>query len=313
MRITPEILEKQWSGIGYTDGGFLEIDTQHPLEWHIGYQSIRQRTLLLVSDTEIDAIDSSKSMKVTRRRRESDNRWTLSFELLRDEQQGVFATLCCDVIEYSRPAASEKEALKLVINRYKQWSKLLETQRSGLMDEHSRKGLLGELLFMEKRIQTSNTALEAVQGWSGAESADQDFMYSDGWYEIKSIVASAPTISISSLEQLDCADSGELVVMRIDKSTPERAGAVSLYEVVQRIKDTISAEMQALDLFQTKLMAYGYLDLQEYAEQKYIHSSTQHYDVDDSFPRLVKNNVPPQIVAMHYEINIASLVDWLKG
>jgi hypothetical protein len=155
--------------------------------------------------------------------------------------------------------------------------------------------------------------LEVVQGWFGAESADQDFMYSDGWYEIKSIVASALTVSISSLEQLDCADSGELVVMRIDKSAQECAGAVSLYEVVQRIKDTISAETQALDLFQTKLMAYGYLDLLEYDEQKYMHSSTQYYGVDDSFPRLVKNNVPSQIVAVHYEIDIASLVDWMKG
>ena len=313
MRITPEILDKQWSGIKYTDGGFLQIDTQHPLEWHIGYQSIRQRTMLLVSDTEIGAIESSKSMMVKRRRRESDNRWTLSFELLRDEQQGVFSTLCCDVIEHSRSAANEKEALKLVISRYKQWSKLLETQRSGLMDEHSRKGLLGELLFLEQRIRTSTTALEAVQGWSGAESADQDFMYSDGWYEIKSIVASAPTVSISSLEQLDCADDGELVVMRIDKSAPERSGAVSLYEVVQRIKDTLSAETQALDLFQTKLITYGYLDLQEYAEQKYMHSSTQHYGVNHSFPRITKNNVLPQIVAAHYEIDVASLVDWLKG
>jgi hypothetical protein len=291
----------------------LQIDTQHPLEWHIGYQSIRQRTLLLVSDTEIGAIESSKSMMVTRRRRESDNRWTLSFELLRDEQQGVFAILCCDVIEHSRPAANEKEALKLVISRYKQWSKLLETQRSGLMDEHSRKGLLGELLFLEQRIRTSNAALETVQGWSGAESADQDFMYSDGWYEIKSIVTSAQSVSISSLEQLDCADNGDLVVIRIDKSAPERAGAVSLYEVVQRIKDALSAETSALDLFQTKLMAYGYLDLQEYDEQKYTHSNTQHYEVDNSFPRLTKNNVPPQIVAAHYEVDIASLVDWLKG
>jgi hypothetical protein len=312
MRITPEILEKQWGSIKYTDGGFLQTDAQHPLEWHIGYQSIRQRTLLLVSDTEIGAIESSKSMMVTRRRRESDNRWTLSFELLRGEQQGVFAILCYDVIEHSRPAANEKEALKLVISRYKQWSKLLETQRSGLMDEHSRKGLLGELLFLEQRIRTSDSAMEAVQGWSGADSADQDFMYSDGWYEIKSIVASAPSVSISSLEQLDCADNGELVVMRIDKSAPKRIGTVSLYEVVQRIKDILSAEASALDLFQTKLMAYGYLDLQEYAEQKYIHSGTQRYGVDDSFPRLIKNNVAPQIVAVHYEIDIASLVNWLK-
>jgi hypothetical protein len=313
MRITPEILEKQWNSITYTDGGFLQIDTQHPLEWHIGYQSIHQRTLLLISDTEIGAVESSKSMAVNRRRRESDNRWTLAFELLREEQQGVFAILCYDIIEHSRLGANAKEALALVISRYKQWSKLLESQRSGLMDEHSRKGLLGELLFLEQRISNTQLSIESVQGWSGAENADQDFMYAEGWYKVKSIVASALSASISSLEQLDCSEAGELVIMRIDKASPERLGAVSLYEVVQRVKDVLSTDTSALDLFQAKLMAYGYLDLQEYTEQKYVHAGTQSYRVDDTFPRLIKKNVPPQIVSAHYEIDLASLENWRKG
>ena len=269
MKITPEILERQWNSIKYTSGGFLQIDTQHPLEWHIGYQSISQRTLLLVSDTEISAIESSKSMIVSRRRRESDNRWTLSFELLRNEQQDVFAILCCDVIEHSRPAANEAEALKLVIDRYKQWSRLLETKRNGLMDENSRKGLLGELLFLQERIEKGDSALTAVQGWVGADGADQDFVYKDGWHEVKSVGASAASVTISSLEQLDCAGEGELVVMRIDKAAPDKAGSLSLNDVVQQIFSKLTTTADALDLFRVKLSAYGYIDLQEYSEQKY--------------------------------------------
>lgn len=312
MKITPEILEKQWSSIKYTDGGFLQIDTQHPLEWHIGYQSISQRTLLLVCDTEISAIDSSKSMIVSRRRRESDNRWTLSFELLRNEQQGVFAILCCDVIEHSRPAVTEAEALKLVISRYKQWSKLLETQRGGLMDEHRRKGLLGELFFLEQRITSADSILAAIQGWIGADGADQDFSYPDGWFEIKSAGASAVSVTISSLEQLDCADEGELVIKRIDKAAPEKAGAFSLNDVVRRISSMLIGDAEALDLFRAKLSAYGYMNLQEYSEQKYFCSSTQRYLVDESFPKLTKANVPAQVSALHYELDLPSLAGWQK-
>ena len=204
MRTTPEILQRQWNSIGYKDGGFLQIDTHHPLEWYIGYQSISQKTLLLVCTTDIGTVESSKSMAVTRRKRETDNRWTLSFELLRNEQEGVFTTLCSDVIEYSRTASNEKEALTLVINRYKQWSRLLESQKSGLMDENSRKGLFGELLFLQERIEKSDSALTAVQGWIGANGADQDFIYEDGWYEVKSVGVSAASVTISSLEQLQC-------------------------------------------------------------------------------------------------------------
>jgi len=310
MKITPEILQRQWDAIKFKDGGFLQVDTQHPLEWYIGYQSISQRTLLLVSDTEIDAIESSKSMAVNRRRRDVDNRWTLSIELLRNEQQDVFAILCCDVIEYSRSAANEKEALVLVISRYKQWSRLLESQRGGLMSESVQKGLLGELLFLEERIDSAELALTAIQGWVGADGADQDFMYSDGWFEVKCIGASAMNVTISSLEQLDCSDAGELIIKRIDKAAPERTDAISLNDIVRRISNRIKGE--ALDLFCAKLYAYGYIDLQEYSEQKYHCSATQRYRVDDSFPRLIRKMVAAQIASLHYELSLPSLADWLK-
>ena len=310
MKITPEILEKQWNSINYKDGGFLQVNISHPLEWHVGYLSISQRTLLLVSDTEIKQIESSKSMLVSRRKREADNRWTLSFELLRNEQQDVFSILCCDVIEHSRPAINEADALKLVISRYKQWSKLLESQRSGLMDENRRKGLLGELLFLEERIVNSESALDAVQGWSGADGADQDFMYTDGWHEIKSIGASAASVSISSLQQLDCVDEGDLVIKRIDKVAPDRAGAFSLNEVVSRISGILIDNAEALDLFRSKLSAYGYIDLQEYSEQKYYCSGTQKYRVDESFPKLTAANVPAQVASLHYELSLPALADW---
>jgi hypothetical protein len=199
-----------------------------------------------------------------------------------------------------------------VISRYKQWSKLLESQRSGLVDEHRRKGLLGELLFLEKRIAISDNLLSAVQGWAGADGADQDFIYHDGWFEVKSISVSATSITISSLEQLDCADAGELVIQRIDKVVPDKAGSFSLNDVVRRISETLIADAEAIDLFRAKLSAYGYIDLQEYSEQKYFHTRTERYRVDESFPKLTAESVQPQIVSAHYELNIPSLTHWEK-
>jgi len=312
MKLTPEILEKQWNSIDYKDGGFLQINIPHPLEWHVGYLSISQRTLLLVSDADIEQVDSSKSMTVSRRRRETDNRWTLSLELLRNEQQGVFAILCCDIIEHSRFAADGKEAIKQVIKRYKQWSKLLETQRSGLMSEQSRKGLVGELLFLESRITKSKNILSAIEGWSGADNADQDFLYSDGWFEVKSISLSSASVFISSLEQLDCNDEGTLVIQKVEKTSPDKKGSFSLNDIVYRIIERLADEPDALDLFRAKLNSCGYIDLQEYSEQKYYHSETVQYRVDESFPKLTTKDVPTQIIAANYEISLPTLTSWQK-
>jgi hypothetical protein len=101
--------------------------------------------------------------------------------------------------------------------------------------------------------------------------------------------------------------------MRIDKTAPDGAGAISLNEVVHRISNRLSAHADALDLFRSKLAAYGYMDLQEYSIQKYQHSSIQRYRVDGSFPRLVAQSVPAQIVSLHYELSLPALAGWLKG
>lgn len=310
MRITAEILQKQWDGIDHYSGGFLRIDTEHPLEWYIGYLSINQKALLLISNEDMGNVDSSKSMAVKRGHRESDNRWTLTFELLREEQQGVFVNLCCDIIEYSRSASNSKEALELVIKRYKQWNRLLEYQRKGLMDEGMRKGLIGELIYLRQRIENGTRALVAVQGWTGPDGGDQDFVYSDGWHEIKTVGLSATIVSISSLEQLDSADEGELVIMRVDKCAPGKKGAFSLNEMVGAVSKLLRDDPDALTLLEAKLSKYGYIDLPDYSEQKYFYSGCQAYLVDSKFPRLIRGYLPVQIAAVQYTLSILGLKNW---
>lgn len=313
MRTTPEILQKQWDSISYKEGGFLQVHTQHSLEWHIGYQSISQKTLLLICNTDVEVIDSSKSMLVTRRKRETDNRYTFSFELLRNEQEDVFVILCSDIIEHSRLAKNEKVALDWVISRFKQWGRLLQSQKKGVMDERRRKGLFGELLFLWEWIKKSSSVLDTIKGWVGAEGLDQDFVYENSWYEVKSIGLSATSVTISSLEQLDSSSEGELVVMRVDKAAPDKVGALSLNDVVHEISLTLANSSNALDLFQSKLSAYGYIDLQEYSKQKYYYSGSQRYEVDKTFPRIMRSNIPLQVESLHYELSLPAMSDWLKG
>jgi len=303
-----EFLQKHWDSIDYKSGGFLQIDTMHPLEWFIGYQEDSRKTLLLISHAQIDVVESSKSMEVTRRRKE-DGRWTLTFELINSEQEGVFSVFCCDMIEHSRMAKNESAALALAINRYKHWSRLLRTQSKGLMDESTRKGLLGELLFLEEKLHSSTDTYIIINGWVGADSADQDFMYTDCWHEIKTVGVSAKKVTISSLEQLERMDEGELVVIYVDKAN--RKGDFSLNELVARIKNLLLSDIDALELFENKLVAYGYIDLQEYNLQKYFYFGTKKYRVDTAFPKLTTKSVHTAIVSLQYEINLPAIESWM--
>ncbi|MBP2850392.1 PD-(D/E)XK motif protein [Dickeya oryzae] len=80
-----------------------------------------------------------------------------------------------------------------------------------------------------------------------------------------------------------------------------------------RIRKKSSYSTEALETFQQKLTSYGYIDLQEYSETKYHFSKMQRYIVNDSFPRIIKNNVPNEVVSLNYELSLPSLDKWLKG
>lgn len=309
MRITAEQLHNKWKNASFYDKGFTQVDEFHSVEWYVGYQEINQKTLLMISISEPELLPSSKSILVSKGKR-TDGRWALSMSLMRVEQDSVFETLCADIIDFSSAARDEKEALQLTYKRFKQWNKLLEHQHKSLMDESSRKGLFGEITFLRETIQTGYPLLAAVQGWVGPDGADQDFVYSDCWHEIKAVGMSAEKVSISSLEQLDCEEDGELVVMRIDKCAPEHSGALSLAEAVEIVQKLACSDADALMLLENKLAKYGYIDLPEYREQKYYYSGKQRFVVDRDFPKLTAKNVPPQITNTQYTISIAGIDNW---
>ena len=170
MKITAEYLHEKWNAFNYYDGGYIQIEVKHALEWHVGYKEFDQKALVIITQNEPELLPSSKSIVVTKGRR-TDGRWTLSFVLMRNEQDSVFELLCADLISYSQTADNEISALNLTVRRFKQWNKLLEHQRKSLMDESNRKGLLGELIYLCEVIDGGYPILPAVQGWVGPDGA----------------------------------------------------------------------------------------------------------------------------------------------
>lgn len=310
MKITAEYLDKKWGEINYYNGGYLRLDAEHPLDWYVGYKDIDKKTLLLVSHIDMGTLPSSKSILVTHGKRDVDGNWTLSFDLMRKEQESVFSILCSDILVYSQLATSEHNALVLVSKRFKQWNKLLEHQGKSIMDEGSRKGLIGEVLFLISLVEGGMDVARAILGWVGPDEADQDFVYSDKWYEIKSVGISAERVSISSLEQLNNVDYGDLVIMRIDKCAPEKPGALSLMGAVNKAISLSEQYSDSKELLEQKLYKYGYIDLPEYDEQKYFYSGSHHYLVNESFPKLISTNVPAEVLSVQYAISLSSIEPW---
>jgi hypothetical protein len=60
MKITAEYLHGKWKAVDYYDGGYIQIDTKHALEWHVGYKEIDQKALVIVSKKEPELLPTSK-------------------------------------------------------------------------------------------------------------------------------------------------------------------------------------------------------------------------------------------------------------
>ncbi|SHJ73891.1 Putative PD-(D/E)XK family member [Clostridium amylolyticum] len=308
MLSNKELLEK-WNSIPFYGGGFKRIDDTHPLEWYIGYEDINQKTLLLVTNFKPSNIASSKSIIASTGQR-IDGKWALSLRLIKKHNEDVFIRLCWDIIEFSRDKFFGQESIDYIVERYSQWLKLMEYERPDLMDELNRKGLLGEMLYLEKRIQNGMDVQVAVEGWIGPDGADQDFVYADGWVEVKCTGPSSNAISISSAEQLDAELPGFLCVYFLDKTTLENSYGFTLMEKVEQLRCMLASNKKAKEVFENKIFKYGYSDRQEYNDQKYRCNGVNNYKIDSNFPRLIKNNIPPEVEAVKYSISLSAIENW---
>lgn len=304
-------LRDKWNNINYRQGGSLQLGITHPLEWHVGYFSSEAKSIVIVSDDPVNKIESSKSIQASCKPRK-DGRFATSLTLISREQEDVFVTMCVDLIGFSGDETNRKQSLLKVLKRYAAWHKLLQHNNSALLGSAAQKGLIGELLYLKEKVEKGMGPLDAIVGWVGPDGADQDFVYDDGWHEIKTTGASSSGITISSVEQLDNVEKGELIINRIDKCAPAQAGAFTLYGLVHQIINTIRSYPDALDTFIIKLATAGYIDMKEYDQQKFVFASRQIFDVNESFPRIRRKDLPVEIMNTTYVLSIPSLITWQK-
>ncbi|MHD0314919.1 PD-(D/E)XK motif protein [Fusobacterium varium] len=310
MRSKEKELKEKWDIINYYSGGAMKLSVNHPLEWYVRYATPEHKSVVIVSQKAIKKIDSSKCIDASCNQRK-DGKYAISFTLMDRKQEDVFITMAGDIIEYSNVDTDDIALLK-VLRRYNAWLKLLDHKSNAVLGSNTQKGLIGELLFLKERIEMGMLLSTALAGWVGPEGADQDFVYANCWYEIKSTGVSSAEISISSVEQLDRNDEGELVVYRIDKCAPDQPKSFTLYGLVHEVIDLISRHDENPDELILKLGSVGYIDMKEYDKQYFSVFSKQVYSVNDSFPRIRRTDIPIEITNMEYQIDIPSIKSWEK-
>lgn len=304
-----EELRRKWAKVSYFEDGAIQLDLEHPLEWFVRRAQKNEKSLVIVSTNALQDLRSSKCIETACEQRR-DGHYAISFTLTDATQEDVFFTMAADIIAFSQTAQNQNQALSLVRKRYASWQRLLDHGRGATLSQNAQKGLFAELFFLKETIQRGMKPAEAVAGWVGPESADQDFVYRNGWYEIKATGLASSHVTISSLEQLDREDKGELIVCRINACAPAQSGALTLRELVLSIHSILQEDATATDLYEERLADAGYIDSENYDEIHFCLARMEHYHVTKDFPRLQRAKVPREVLNATYELDLPGLAPW---
>lgn len=293
-------------------GTYQRVNSTHLLDLYAGIDETARWTLLLISEYPPLKVASSRMILVKSGKR-PDQKWSLSFSLIDDGYKDMFVLFCEDIVLSSACITNKERATRYVGKRYKEWREMLANTRGNLLSPKEVKGLLGEMYFLKEFLCIQYGAEKAAMSWTGPKRLPQDYIIDDTWYEVKTVSSSKTEVVISSIEQLDCAKTGELAIIRADKTSVTNTNAINLNSLYAELVLLLPSD-ESREQFSTMLLRYGYYPRPEYEDEDYTFEikATTRYEVSSEFPCIRRSNLPESITEAKYSLDLTSIDSYRK-
>lgn len=282
---------------------FSRVDNVHPLELHIGLDEKGRKAIELRSQYTPRKVTGTSAIEVNQYKKTEYN--TIRFSLCDEEISGLFYKFCDDLIEQTRLVKEKSEGYTAIISRFFQWKKMFVSSKNYFLTEPEIMGLIGEILVMRGYLAKRIGLMNALESWSGQELTHKDFSFEDTWLESKAISRGAPSVKISSLEQLDSDVDGELVVHSLEKMSTAYNG-ITLNRLILETRNMFQPGEEQ-DAFMAKVALQGYEYNNYYDDFVYEISNFKRFTVNDVFPKLTPRDLPTAIRKASYEISLVEL------
>lgn len=216
----------------------------------------------------------------------------------------IFAVMSADLVSIVAPQTTTALALRRAIDRLCMWQGLFERVPAEGLSEERQRGMLGELLVMERLLIPSLGSLAAAECWTGPDPAHQDFIRSGLAIEVKTSLAKRHArLRIANEKQLDerSHDNLLLAYLNLDESM---AHGDSLPMVVERVRALAAGDPAASRILDDRLLAGDYLDVHApiYDRNRWRAGDTRYFRVEGEFPRLTDANLPAGVGDIGYSI-----------
>ena len=242
------------------------------------------------------------------------------------EQREIFLRFCEDVVETTVLAKTEEQAVERFLARTWRWHRLLRSGHESRLTDDEQKGLIGELVVLERYLLPVLGAAAAVRCWTGPLGAPQDFESGRVHIEAKAHSSTRSRVTISSEHQLEsCAgDTLFLHVTEVVMAAESTADAFTVTDFANRTRSPIAEhDMVAVELFEERLSAIGFDWDDDYSDNLWLVVRESLYDVQEGFPRITPEMFPGGVGNVRYTISLpecesfrvefAALVDAVAG
>jgi len=251
------------------------------------------------------------SMAVSREGRAGGG-WFVIIELTDLSLFDVFVTLSEDILDHCSKALTPNDLHEALVFRLERWKALFSTTPNGRLSYEACKGLFGELMFFRHAVKTMCVDLSVItSSWIGPQGGAQDFLLPNMAVEVKSVLPDAESVKISSLHQLSSSLPIYLFIYDLELVDKSVAKGESLRRLIYQIQQLYESK-EHLDAFNSKLMSAGYVDIDYYDEICLAASRHRAYKVASDFPRLTRPDVPKEIDAVSYTLNLRSIERFIE-
>ena len=128
-------------------------------------------------------------------------------------------------------------------------------------------------------------AEDVAPGWMGPLGGPQDFVLPDRRIEVKATFASARSVHISSVDQLDTDEPLLLAVVIL--TTLAGGPGIAPAEVVARLDERFFATSpETASMYRKRLDAVGYVDVPMYHDPMFRLDGIEFFEVEGDFPRI---------------------------
>ena len=193
------------------------------------------------------------------------------------------------------------------LNEIQEWGNFLKPTRVGLTHEEYL-GFWGELYVLTELLKPLVGFGDALRFWIGPQGKKQDFTLNDLAIETKTTLSGdSNLIKISSYEQLQKVTK-KLYLLRMQINKTESAEGFSLKSMYENAKSLCNKDQESELIDKTKTLYNKASEVQ--LDEKCDCLKYFIYDVNDDFPKIIKEKLDQAITAVKYSINPNSLNDF---